>query len=210
MEAISGHIEQHIGPIATVWHEILSDLVHIDVHQVAPTADRPFWTLVTTGMSDLPMAAPAGQKEWAFAELMICLPKEWKMGEIDFKDERFYWPVRWLKFLARFPHKYRTWLSLGHTIPNGDPPKPFHESVSFDCMMLMRPKTVSTEFWTLPIRESKKIHFFSIVPLYPGELELKLQKGSEELERLFEKCKVSELVDPKRRDASRKDWWKIW
>src|SRR6185436_4391680 len=79
MEAISDHVARHIGPIEMVWHEILSDLVHIDVHQIAPTADRPFWTLVTTGMSDVAMAAPEGCEDWAFAELMICLPKDWKM-----------------------------------------------------------------------------------------------------------------------------------
>lgn len=210
MESITDHIEKHVGSIATVWHEILSDLVHIDVHQVAPTEERPFWTLVTSGMSDLPMAAPKGSEAWTFAELMICLPKEWKMAETDFKNEEFYWPVRWLKILARFPHEYKTWLSWGHTIPNGDPSKPFHDSVLFECMMLMRPKTVSSEFWTLPIRENKKVQFFCVTPLYPGEIELKLQKGSQELERLFERYKISELVDPKRRDVSRKDWWKVW
>ena len=156
------------------------------------------------------MAAPKGSEEYAVAELMICLPKEWKMGQTDFKDERFYWPVRWLKILARFPHEYKTWLSWGHTIPNGDPPKPFHDSVPFECRMLMRPKTGSTEFWTLSIRENKKIHFFSAMPLYPGEIELKLKKGSRVLEGLFERHKISEIVDPQRRDVSRKDWWKLW
>jgi hypothetical protein len=201
-----------------VWHEIMSDLVHIDVHQVAPTEGRPFWTLVTSGMSDLAMAASEKNKDWAFAELMICLPKEWKLNETDFKDNHFYWPIRWLKTLARFPHDYKTWLCLGHTIPNGDPPKPFHDSVPFSCMMLMRPKTVSTEFWTLPIRENKKIHFFSIVPLYPGEIDLKLKIGAEAFERIFDGHKISELLDPVRPDVSLKTdptkekskRWKFW
>ena len=74
LEAISDHIERHIGKIAQVWHEILSDLVHVDVHEIAPTEDRPYWTLVTSGMSDRSMAAPDGYEEWAFAELMLCVP----------------------------------------------------------------------------------------------------------------------------------------
>ena len=130
--------------------------------------------------------------------------------EIDFKDEQYYWPVRWLKILARFPHEYKSWLCWGHTLPNGDPAKPVHASVGFDCMLLMRPKTVSTEFWTLPVRENKRVQFFAVVPLYPGETQLKLAQGTEELDRRFERYKISEIVNPKRRDVSKKDWWKLW
>ncbi|MFM2393256.1 MAG: hypothetical protein RLZZ546_1238, partial [Bacteroidota bacterium] len=34
MVAISKHIEQNIGEIELVFHEVVSDLVHIDVHWV--------------------------------------------------------------------------------------------------------------------------------------------------------------------------------
>jgi hypothetical protein len=210
MEKISNHIETHVGPISMVWHEVLSDLVHIDVHEVAPTADRPFWTLVTSGMSDLPMHAPAGCEDRAFAELMICLPKDWKMSQDDFKNERYYWPVRWLKILARFPHEYKTWLSWGHTMPNGDPAQILHETVPFDCMLLLRPKTVSTDFWQLPVRNNKTIHFLALFPLYPGETILKLKKSADEIESRFERQKISEILDSKRRDVSKNEWWKLW
>lgn len=210
LEAISDHIEKHIGPIATVWHEIISDLVHIDVHQVAPTEERPYWTLVTSGMSDLKMTVPPGREDWAHAELMICLPKDWKMGETDFKDERHYWPVRWLKTLARFPHEYQTWLSWGHTLPNGDPAEPVHDSAPFTGFMLLCPKTTSTEFWTLPIRDDKQIRFFALMPLHTAEMEFKLRKGGEKLEALFEQKKVTELVDLQRPDVTAKPWWRLW
>src|SRR5438105_1371978 len=42
IDRISAHIEQHFGKIAMVWHEIISDLVHVDVHWVQPTAERPY------------------------------------------------------------------------------------------------------------------------------------------------------------------------
>jgi len=210
IEAISAHIEKHVGPIATVWHEVLSDLVHVDVHQVAPTDDRPYWTLVTSGMSDLPMAAPKGSEEWQYAELMLCLPKEWKMEQTDFNDERHYWPIRWLKILARFPHEYKTWLSWGHSMPNGDPSSAIHPSVPFEGVILLRPQTVSNEFWRLQIRDGKVIHFFSLVPVYPGEMNLKLKEGTEELEKRFERHKVSEIINPSRRDVSKREWWRMW
>lgn len=210
MEAISAHIETHVGPIANVWHEIVSDLVHIDLFQVAPTEDRPYWTLVTSGMSDLPMTVPAGLEEWAFAELMLCLPGDWKLKQSDFEDERYYWPLRWLKILARFPHEYKTWFCWGHSMPNGDPAEPFHESVAFAGMVLFRPKTVSREFWNLPVREGKVIEFFSVIPLYPGEMELKLRKGAEELEKRLDRIRASEIVTPGRKDVSRSGWRLGW
>lgn len=210
MEAISDHIETHIGPIGNVWHEIMSDLVHIDVHQVAPTNERPYWTLVTSGMSDRPMRAPSGREEWRFAELMLCLPKEWKLERSDFKDSANYWPIKWLKTLARFPHEYKTWVCWGHSMPNGDPSEPLDSSVQFDCVMLLRPQTVSKEFWSLKIRDDNVIHFFSVIPLYPGEMNLKLKEGADELEKRFERRKVFEIVDPHRPDVSKKEWWKLW
>lgn len=54
VEEISAHIERHLGPVDSVYHEILSDTVHIDVHIVKPTESFPFHRLVTSGMSDLP------------------------------------------------------------------------------------------------------------------------------------------------------------
>ncbi|GFN30316.1 suppressor of fused domain protein [Paenibacillus xylaniclasticus] len=46
-ELISQHVEKYIGPIQSVYHEIISDLVHIDIIVVAPTPERNFYTLVT-------------------------------------------------------------------------------------------------------------------------------------------------------------------
>lgn len=209
MADIERHIEQHIGKITMVFHEVISDIVHIDVHQIPPSEDRPYWTLVTSGMSDLPMKTPKERSEFAHAELMLCLPKDWKMEQGDWKDESHYWPVRWLKICARFPHEYKTWLCWGHTLPNGDPPEAYAPKTSFCCMMLGTPKTVSTEFWTLPIRADKTIRFFGLYPLYQGEIGLKLRKGAEHLEKLFERNKVTEIVDIGRSDLSKRPWWKI-
>jgi len=210
MADIEKHIEQHIGPISMVWHEVISDLVHIDIHQVPPTADRPYWTLITSGMSDLAMQTPEGAEDFAHAELMLCLPKDWKMEQADWNDEANYWPIRWLKICARFPHEYKTWMAWGHTLPNGDPAQPYAENTQFCCMLLATPRTVSTEFWSLKVREDKTINFFGLYPLYPGEMDLKLSKGAEHVENLFDRKKITELLDLNRQDVSAKSWWKLW
>ena len=208
MEAISQHIEAHIGPAENVFHEVLSDLVHIDVHIVAPRPERPYYTLVTSGMSDLPMAPPPDRSEFRFSELMICLPASWPMGSDNFSNEDNYWPVRGLKWLARFPHVYKTWLWWGHTIPNGNPIKPFMANFAASSWLLTQPMTVSRDFFQLKVREDKTIFFHAILPLFPDELELKLKKGTEEFLQRFERAKYSEIVNVRRKSVA-KPWWKF-
>jgi hypothetical protein len=198
IEAIAQHIEQCIGKPATVYHEIISDKVHIDVHIVEPSETFPFYTLVTSGMSDLPMKTPEGHEDCAFAELYICLPPDWKMGQNDWKSDRYFWPIQSLKFLARFPHQYDTWLWYGHTIPNGDPPEPVNQHTRLCSFVLLGPHCVPAEFHELKINDEKTIRFFAMVPLYEEELARKLQTGAEEIEQALLAAGHSELLDPKR------------
>ena len=165
LEQIDAHIEKHLGPIAMVFHEIISDLVHVDIHQIAPTDERPYWTLVTSGMSDRPMTVPEGADVPRFAELILSLPTDWPMKQETWKDERWYWPIPWLKVLARLPHEYKTWLGWGHTVPNGDPAEPFADGTEFIGVVLLSPILVPETFHRLAIDEEKSIQFFAPYPV---------------------------------------------
>lgn len=44
LEEITAHIEKYVGKIDMVWHEIISEHVHIDIHVVNPTQEKPFYT----------------------------------------------------------------------------------------------------------------------------------------------------------------------
>ena len=207
MEAISRHITEHVGDPSNVFHEVVSDIVHIDVHIVAPTADRPYYTLITTGMSDLPMSAPERFSQFRYSELLLCLPVSWPMGNDAFKKEDNYWPIRGLKWLARFPHTYKTWLWWGHTVPNGNPAEPFASNFAADGWLVAHPKTVSKDFLTLKIDEEKTIHFHCLLPVYADEMKLKLEKGTEELLKRFERAKYSEIINTSRKSVAAKPWW---
>lgn len=204
LEAISAHIERHVGPVEMVFHEILSDTVHIDVHQVAPTPERPFHTLVTSGMSDLPMAVPEGSGVPRHLELMVTLPADWQLSQEAFQDERWYWPVRLLKFLARFPHKYDTWLGWGHTIPNGDPATPYADNTGLCGAIVLPSVNVPGEFHELGIDAGKTIHFMSLVPLYEDEMNFKLRKGSDELLERFDRNRISDIIAIDRKNVCKK------
>ncbi|WP_282014040.1 suppressor of fused domain protein [Marinifilum flexuosum] len=206
IEEISNHIEKYVGKIETVFHEIISDQVHIDIHWVKPTKERPFHTLITSGMSDKAMTTPKDVEDANFAELSICLPEEWKISEKDFEDEKNYWPIRWLKYMARFPHEYDTWLGWGHTLPNGDPAEPFAENTELNTMLLLPTIVLGEGFHELKLKE-KSINFYTLIPLYNEEVELKMRKGVEALFDGFDKHAVSDILDIHRPNTAEKKKW---
>lgn len=200
-EKISAHIEKHIGPISYVLHEIVSEMIHVDIYVVLPTPKRPFTTLITQGMSDLPMTTPQGQESRAYAELVICLLPDWPLDEVSLRDERFYWPIRLVKTIARFPHEYKTWLFVKHTIPNGDPPKTYSPGTEMCCALITTARCVPKEFWELRVNEQKNIYFLGLVPLYRQEMEFKLTNGAPELIKKLNENKIAEFLYKKRKSV---------
>jgi len=204
--AISRHIEQHVGPISGVFHELISDQVHIDVHFVPPTADFPFNVLVTSGMSDRPMTVPAGAEDVRYAELCVLLPSTWPLGAVGQgtpRDED-YWPIEWLKYLARFPHEYHTWLGAGHTIPNGESAEPFAANTKLGCMLVLPAISLPEAFGELQVSAEKTIHFYCLYPLYKEEMDLKMRQGFEAVLDKFEEHGITDVIDPDRPNTAKK------
>lgn len=208
LEIIEAHVEEHIGKIEGVFHEILSDLIHLDVLTIPATDDRPFHVLVTSGVSDEPMNVPEGMEEFNRAELLIALPAEWPLSQEAFANEDFYWPIRWLKMVGRMPHEYETWIGWGHTIPNFDPPEPI-ANTKFTGVMLTPPYWLGEDFLQLETPSGETISFYSVVPLYQEEMDFKLKHGAEALEDLFEKHDVDFAICPGRPNAAKKKGW-LW
>jgi len=204
IEQISEHIERYLGKVETVFHEIVSDTVHIDVHFVKPSDEFPFARLVTSGMSDLPMTTPPEVDVPKYVELVVTLPPDWKLDQKSFEDENWYWPVRLIKYLARLPHKYETWLGWGHTIPNGDPTESYAPSTQLNGAIVLPSITVPDEFHTLRIDEKKEITFYAVVPLYKEEMDLKLRSGTDKLLERLGKKEITDVIDPKRTNVAKK------
>ena len=206
IEAVGGHIAQYIGEPDSVFHEIISDLVHIDVHVVKPTPQRPWLTLVTSGMSERPMTTPEELEGMDYAELMMCLPPDWPIGEefANFSDEENYWPIRGLKFLARLPHEYETWLGPGHTVPNGDPPAPFHDGTKLCCLLVVPPVGAKEGVEVLTLPDGRRVNFYSVLPLYKEEMKLKLRRGADALGAKLAELPLEQLFDPGRKNVAAK------
>lgn len=218
INAISKHIEKHIGKIETVFHEIISDLVHIDVHWVKPSEKFPFHILITSGMSDKPMTVPQKMENHKYAELCILLPSNWDIDGTNFitmkeafKNENNYWPVRCLKSIARFPHEYNTWVSQGHTIPNGENADPFADNTKFGCMILFPSLSLGNNFFSLKISDQKSIDFYCLYSLYKEEMEFKLKNGSDALLDKFEEFNLSDVIDIERKNmCAKKSFLGLW
>lgn len=194
MEEVCAHLAEHGLEVASVFHEIVSTHVHIDVHVVQPTAERPWITLFTTGMSDLPMSAPEGAEDRRFAELMINLEPSWDLSKERVDDPTNYWPIRLLKMLARFPHEYGTWIWSGHSIPNGDPAEPYAPGTGLSGALLVVPTTLPPDASAIPTSKGE-VQMLEIVPVHDDEMQMKLDAGIDALLALFADREVSRVVD---------------
>jgi hypothetical protein len=192
MEMIQNHIEKNIGKIAKVFHELISEKVHIDICLVEPAIVRKYYTLVTMGMSTLPMNNP--QQEYAYMELYLCLPPNWKLDDESIKKEENYWPIRLLKSLARFPYDYNDYLFYGHSMPNGDPSQPYAYNTKLSNVIIFKPQIISSDFALLK-ETDKTIFFLPIIPLYEEEMQFKLQTNLSTLSKLLGKYGITELLE---------------
>lgn len=198
MEAICEHMEKWLGPVKKVWHELESRHVHVDVHLIAPNEKCDDQILFTTGMSDLPMKVDPEDEDWAHAELVMMLPADWPLEGSSPFDNEIYWPIRELAGWARYPHRYKTWLSYGHSIANGDPPEPYAFNTTMCAVVLLPPYCVPPEGATLTIRRNKTIRFWMPLPIHVDEMQYKLEHGTAALEELLEQADIGLALDVSR------------
>lgn len=200
----AGEITEHLealfpGRETFVFHELISDLVHIDVNIMRPTAEKNYYVVYTTGMSDLPMTLPeelADRQDLKYAELYLFLPGDWDFGKTGALDtdlpESSYWPIRMLKFLARFPHEYHTWLAWGHTMPNGPRYAPLCEGLGFGGVVLSQ---TGGDLEKLKTQSGQTVNFLFAIPAYQSEIEYKLKYGMEGLDKRFSEGGLPMVLD---------------
>jgi Suppressor of fused protein (SUFU) len=189
--AVDAHVTAHFGAPSTVWHEVVSPYVHVDVHVVAPTDERPVFTLVTSGMGERPMASSSGDR---YAELMMVLPPTWpSVGSEGFRHPAGHWPYKLLQDLAQLPHQFNTTLWTGHTVPNGDPPESYAPDTKLCGALLVPPLIAPEQFGTLRVGE-RVVHFLAVIPLHRDEMQLKLDHGLDALFDFMDEANITEIL----------------
>ena len=198
MEAIEGHIQQYFGDFEHVFHELASPDIHVDICVVQPSAERDYYTLVTMGMGAHRMHVPEELAEYKLerAELAIALPKDWKLKQEDMRDERWYWPIRLLKTLARLPIASDTWLGFGHTM---DHEEDFAKDTKLCAAILTGPQGTEEGSEVCVLPGGEEVNFYQVIPLYRDELEYKL---AHDADALLDKMEgISFVVEPDRQDT---------
>lgn len=116
------HVTKYFGTVQDTISEIIpGSRVSVNVHIIPPSMDKDFVTLVTTGMSDVPMQYSNEESEFKYAELLLKLPSSWVVGKESTEDQNYYWPLQWIRKVAHIPHIYDGWLDEGVILPNGEP-----------------------------------------------------------------------------------------
>ena len=169
--------ERFFGPCEGVDHEIAPLVPHVDVYLFKPGYEgRDFCTLVTGGMSDIPMNAPPD------------IGHEFRRAELVFYcDEPKSEYVQLLRRYAHLAHDLQSWFWEAHTIPNGDPPTPlFADTPALDCVLLLnsivRP---DNDLRSHLILDGDPVSLLWFIPITSAECEFKLAQGVEALLDVF-------------------------
>ena len=198
MSAIEQHIKNTFGEFENVFHELVSPDIHVDICVVPPSEERDYYTLVTMGMGAHRMNVPEELAEYKLerAELAIALPGNWKLKREDLKNERWYWPIRLLKTLARLPIASDTWLGFGHTMDNEED---FAKDTKLCAAILTGPQDTEDGSEVCILPSGEEVNFYQVIPLYREELEYKMEHDADAL--LDKMNGISFVVEPDRQDA---------
>lgn len=182
-----------------VYHEVFSDLVHIDVYVRKPNAKQDFYVIYTTGMSDMPMTLPEGyteREDMKYSELYMFLPGTWNCGEsgkpLSDLEAKYAWIIHYIKYLARFPHEYDTWLGYGHTLPNGPKYAPLCEGTKLGGVVLSQG---GGDLECVKTKDGKEINLLLVIPAYQEEIEYKLKYGMSALDKVYRENKLPMILD---------------
>ena len=183
INVIEEHIKKYFGEYESVFHEIASPDIHLDIAAVTPTPERNHYTLVTMGAGAYEMNVPL---EWrpkfpTRAEYLITLPPDWDIKNLD--NPKNYWPIKFMKTLARVPINNDTWLGIGHTMSADGENTPFAENTKLCSIVLTHPKAFEAGALTATLPNGKNVVFYLIIPIYEDELNFIHEHGFDSFEK---------------------------
>ncbi|WP_026926362.1 suppressor of fused domain protein [Granulicoccus phenolivorans] len=203
------HLRRYLGDEYITLSERRSWGITLDLHVFPPSQDYPHLTLVTAGMSDLPMAVPDGF-EHARLELMIGLPAGWPgldpINEAELDKEANFWPIRMLKDVARIPQTYDSFLAWGHTITDQDNML-FDDSAPFAAALIGPPLGYPPALMRATTPEGDT-DYLAVFPITAAELAYKVTtpNGGDALLDRLSAAGISAVIDPSRGDVVLDTW----
>lgn len=140
----------------------------IAINAIASTPRRPYYTLCTTGMSQVAMVVPADGTATRHAELTLCLPACWFRPDHreTLREPPRAWLVQLLYSLARLPREERSFLAPLHTICTADTRSRFPAAIVVDPVL-----------WPHALKTVDDVLVMGVVPILPNELSLAHEIG---------------------------------
>ena len=160
-------------------HEtVLVSVVSVSVHVIEPENNRPYRTLLTTGVSEFPMHPPSGDQTQECAELMIRLPETWRVDPASIKDDaKSIWPVHWLRMCSHAMHDNGIWLGDGIVL---QAPRRIPDDWRFTGFLI-----VPSGLPKIVCEDGRQVTVYTIQPIHQAEFDLASQQGIKALvERL--------------------------
>ena len=154
---ILGHVKVHIDQQFGVYTQLLtddSDPDHpLEIAIIPPRPEHDYYTLVTVGLSRHRMGFPEERWEEKLerAELLINLPRDWKLTKVDCREELWSWPIRMMLATAHFAMEDpEVGLESRTTLDEGEDGIPFAENTELRGEILLCPGVFGTDSFFLP------------------------------------------------------------
>ncbi len=189
LEAREQHYQRFFGALnQPVTHSTDIKAVHIDIYRFEPTKERPYWTLVTSGMSDERQLEPEDCPEHMSPRAEILM----------YVSEPQGWMFNVLKGLAEMPFENSTCLHWWHTVPNG---MPMTAKLSLLTSFFFLPPYFESEDFANFQLDDDQVDFLWMIPITEAEREYAIEHGSQQLASRFEDAKMSRIVDESRQSV---------
>ena len=182
-------IEENFGKVEEIY-EIGYDNYYLDVAQINPTKEKPYYTIITLGMGEYKMYNQNNENFSSFAELIISLPPDW-----NFDDKNYTWAIDELIQLTYIPFTYFFAYEWGHLENNFEP---FSSNTKLSAVTLLYPEMKKENSGLLKL-ENRNLQFYQIVPLYDEEYTFALKNGMKNLLLLDVEKKISFVIDMNRK-----------
>ena len=137
-----------------------------------------------------------------YAEYVMLLPANWNLSSVEESD---YWPMRALKNTARLPIYTDSWLGYGHTVQAKEDGSPYAENTGFNSLMLANAVGLDGSSLSLTLSSGRKLNFFLLIPIYPEELQFKMQNDADALLDLLLELPGFPVLDLQRKNTALPD-----
>ena len=170
---ILGHVKVHIDQYFGVYTQLLtddSDPDHpLEIAVILPRPEHDYYTLVTVGLSRHRMDFSEERREEKLerAELLINLPRDWKLTKADCREEQWSWPIRMMLATAYFAMEDpEVGLESRTTLMEGEDGIPFAENTDLRGEILLYPGVFGEESFFCRLPGGEEVNFYQVIPLY--------------------------------------------